>query len=53
MKNLDIENHRLHSKINNLEEKIICLEENENQLEQYGQLNNLEISGVPDNIEDE
>ena len=36
IKDLQIENQQLHSKINNLEKKVISLEENGNLLEQYG-----------------
>ena len=36
IKDLQIENQQLHSKINNLENKVISLEENGNLLEQYG-----------------
>ena len=36
IKDLQIENQQLHSKINNLERKVISLEENGNLLEQYG-----------------
>ena len=41
------------SKINDLEKKVFSLEENGNLLEQYGRRNNLEITGVSDNVEDE
>ena len=43
IKDLQIANQQLHSKINNLEKKVISLEENGNLLEQYGRRNNLEI----------
>ena len=43
IKDLQIANQQLHSKINNLEKKVISLEENGNLLEQYGRQNNLEI----------
>ena len=36
IQDLQIENQQLHSKINNLEKKVISLEENGNLLEQYG-----------------
>lgn len=36
MKDLQTENQQLHSKINNLEKKVVSLEENGNQLEQGG-----------------
>ena len=43
----------MRSKINNLEKKVICFEENGNLLEQYGRRNDLKVKGVPDNVEDE
>ena len=52
IKDLQVENQRLSSKINNLEKKVISLEENSNSLEQYGRRNNLEITLIPDNVED-
>ena len=52
IKDLQVENQRLCSKINNLEEKVVSLKENRNLLEQYSWQNNLEIMGVLDNIED-
>ena len=52
IKNLQIENQCLHSKVDNLEKKVISLEENGNLLEQYGQRNNLEIMGISNEIED-
>ena len=53
LKNLQDENQRLRSKIGNLEKKVISLEGNGNLLEQYGRRNNLEITGIPDEIKDE
>ena len=53
IKNLQGENQRLRSKIENLEKKVISLEGNGNLLEQYGRRNNLEITGIPDEIKDE
>ena len=53
IKNLQDENQRLRSKIENLEKKVISLEGNGNLLEQYGRRNNLEITGIPDEIKDE
>ena len=35
-KDLQVEHQRIHKKINNLEEKVIPLEGNNNSLEQYG-----------------
>ena len=51
IKNLQIENQRLRSKVDNLEKKVISLEENGNLLEQYGRRNNLEITGISNEIE--
>ena len=53
IKDLLVENQRLRNKINNLEKKVISLEENSNSLEQYGRRNNLEITGIPNDIEDQ
>ena len=44
IKNLQIANQRLRSKVNFLENKVIHLEINSNHLEQYGRRNNLEIT---------
>ena len=52
IKNLQVENQRLRSKLDNLEKKVISLEENGNLLEQYGRRNNLEITGISNEIED-
>ena len=49
IKGLQVENQRLHNKINNLEKKVILLKEN--SLEQYGRRNNLEINGIPDGVD--
>ena len=46
IKNLQIENQRLRSKVDNLEKRVISLEENGNLWEQYGRRNNLEITGI-------
>ena len=40
-------------KVNNLENKVMSLEINGNHLEQYGRRNNLEITGIPDDVSDE
>ena len=50
IKNLQIDNEKLRKKVDFLENKIINLEKNENLLEQYGRRNNLEITGIPDNV---
>ena len=52
IKSLQIENQRLRSKVDNLEKKVISLEENGNLLEQYGRRNNLEITGISNETED-
>ena len=52
IKNLQLENQKLRAKVGILEKKITTLEENGNQLEQYGRRNNLEITGIPDSIDD-
>ena len=53
IKDLQVENQRLRNRINNLEKKVISLEENSNFLEQYGRRNNLEITGIPDDVDDQ
>lgn len=52
IKELQLENQRLRKKVNDLEKKVYSAEENINSLEQYGRRNNIEISGIPENIED-
>ena len=53
IKDLQVENQRLRMKVNNLENKVMSLEINENHLEQYGRRNNLEITEIPDDVSDE
>ena len=53
IKDLQVENQRLRSRIINLEKKVISLEENSNSLVQYGRRNNLEITGIPDDVDDQ
>ena len=53
IKDLQVQNRRLRKKINNLEKKVISLQENSNSLEQYNRSNNLEITGIPGNVEDQ
>ena len=53
LKDLQVENQRLRTKVNNLENKVMLLEINGNHLEQYGRRNNLEITGIPDDVSDE
>ena len=50
-KNVQIENQCLCSKVDNLEKKVISLEENGNLLEQYDRRNNLEIISILNEIE--
>ena len=53
IKDLQLENQRLRSKINNhSNKKVISLKEKSNSLEQYGRKNKLEITGPEDNAED-
>ena len=52
IKNLHAENERLRGNVNNLENKVTSLEINQNMLEQYGRRNNIEVSGIPDSVED-
>ena len=37
-------------KVNVLENKVLTLESEHNSLEQYGRRNNIEITGIPDNV---
>ena len=53
IKDLQVENQRLRMKVNNLENKVISLEINENHLEHYGRRNNLQITGISDDVSDE
>ena len=53
IKDLQVENQRLRNKTNNLEKKVISLEESSNSLEQYDRRDNLEITGIPDDFEDQ
>ena len=53
IKDLQLENQRLRMKVKNLENKVMPLEINGNHLEQYGKRNNLEITGIPDDVSDE
>ena len=57
MKNIIIrklkdENAQLKETIANLQHKVIILETATNSVEQYDRRNNIEITGIPDNIED-
>ena len=53
IKDLQVQNRRLRKKINNLEKKVISLQENSNSLEQYDWSNSLEITGNLDNVENQ
>ena len=52
IKNLQAENEFLGEKVSNLENKVTSLKINQNMLEQYGRRNNIEVSGIPDSVED-
>ena len=53
IKDLQIENQRLRDKVINLEKRVISLEVGGNLLDQYGRRNNLEMTGITDDVEDE
>ena len=50
--NLQAENKRLREKFCSLESIVTSLESNQKKLEQYGRRNNVEVSGIPDSVED-
>ena len=52
IKNLQIENERLRNQVSYLNKKVVSLEANHNILEQYGSRNNIEITGIPDTVQD-
>ena len=52
IKNLQAENERLREKVCSLESKVTSLEINQNEHEQYGRRNNIEVSGIPDSVKD-
>ena len=52
IKNLQVENECLRKKVNVLENKVLILESEHNSPEQYGCCNNIEITGIPDNVPD-
>ena len=52
IKNLQAEDERLREKVCSLESKVTSLEINQNELEQYGRRNNIEVSGIPDSVKD-
>ena len=51
IQNLRNECNRLNNVVSEMSLKIVNLESKYNSLEQYGRRNNLEISGIPDSIE--
>ena len=53
IRNLQVENERLSKKVNVLESRILTVENEHNSLEQYGRRNNIEITGIPDNVLDQ
>ena len=53
IKNLQVENERLRKKVNVLENKVLTLKSELSSLEQYGRRNNIEITGIPDNVPDQ
>ena len=53
IKNLQVENERLRKKVNVLENKVLTLESERNLLEQYRRQDNIEITGIPDNVSDQ
>ena len=53
IKELQLENQRLRKKVSDLQKKIYSAEENINSLEQYGRRNNIEITGIPESVENE
>ena len=52
IKNLQAENECLRENVGNLESKVTSPEINQKKLEQYGRRNNVEVSGIPDPVED-
>ena len=52
IKELQLENQRLRKKVSDLQKKVYSAEENINSLEQYGRRNNIEITGIPESVED-
>ena len=52
IKNLQKENERLRKRVSYLNKGIVSLELNHFMLEQYGRRNNIEITGIPDTVQD-
>ena len=53
IKELQLENQCLRKKVSDLQKKIYSAEENINLLEQYIRQNNIEITGIPESVENE
>ena len=53
IKRLQDENELLRARCRKLEDKVVSLETSVNQVEQYGRRNDLVISGIPDDIDDD
>lgn len=53
IKRLQDENELLRARCSKLEDKVVSLETSVNQVEQYGRRNNIVISGIPDDIDDD
>ena len=51
IKNLQSENERPREKLSSLENKVVSLEAGQNMLEPYGRRKNINISGIPDSVE--
>ena len=51
IKNLQSENERPREKLSSLENKVVSLETGQNMLEPYGRRKNINISGIPDSVE--
>ena len=52
IKNLQIENERLRNRVSYLIKRIASLESNHDMLQQYGRWNKIEITGIPDTVQD-
>ena len=52
IKNVQIKNVRLRKRVSYLNKRIVFLESNHIMLEQYGRRNNIEITGIPDTVQD-
>ena len=52
IENLQIENERLRNRVSYLNKRIVTLDSNHNMLEQYGRRNNIEITGIPNTVQD-